>query len=195
MWGFCFTENCLFIFNKKGSVIYLNKINDIQKVLFPKGREFISQDIALKISNTIYETEFPVNIARNSNFFCEILIRLPRDIQIGEYEYALYDLMGLISSGVVSIADEWRQKEHKEFHSDTERKENDIAWQCNEYGLSFNFEETKVDRPSLELEIIYELREFVSYPYVDIKDEVIWLNPDDFSAIVNVKSNVSWIIE
>lgn len=166
-------------------MIYLKQTSDMQRFLIPKGREVHADAVSFKLSNLIYANTLNVTLQYLNALYNEVLIKLPQDIQPGEYEYSFYDDIGEISSGVFEIT-----------------ADKDIS---SEYLLAHEFEEYVSEYQSVQHIVTHEYEqhevehEFEEYwwnhdLFIDVEPDVIWLYPDEYITDVFVRSNVEWEI-
>lgn len=149
-------------------MIYLKNIEDVQRLLIPKGRENIAPDVVLNLFSTIYQSDLTINVQdwKVLSLYYWIEFNIP-DIEPGEYEYSFKDALGELSSGVLVVGEKAR------------------------------FMEYSVEHEQSQYEIPYEYEQYGSHPewYIDVPEGVIWLLPDDYATDVLVRANVSWEIE
>lgn len=106
MWGFCFTETGHFIFNEKGKMIYLKNISTPQVIFIPRCME-ANGGLVLSLKSTINQSVILLNVidAATSDLYFRVSVMLPADVPSGEYEYALSDDTGELSTGLLIVGE------------------------------------------------------------------------------------------
>lgn len=167
-------------------MIYLKQITDVQKVLVPKGRDVNAHEVFFEVSNDFYHETLRAILNKKNELYYEVLIELPQDIQHGEYEYSFSDEVGKFSSGVfVIVSDKATAAEYNLSHK---YEQYQIPYSCEPYIVDHDFTQHIVE---------HKFEEYWWDPrfFIDVLPDVIWLFPDDYSAVVSVKSNVEWVIK
>ena len=88
-------------------MIYLKHTTDLQMMYVPKDGRDAKGDVSFKAFSTINQFEFSFDAAEENSslLYHKVFVELKEDIPSGEYEYTLYDEVGVLSTGLLVVGD------------------------------------------------------------------------------------------
>ena len=94
-------------------MIYLKNISTPQVMFIPRCME-ANGGLVLSLKSTINQSVTQLNVidAAISDLYFKVSVKLPADVCSGEYEYALSDNNGELSTGLLNVVESTSPKEY-----------------------------------------------------------------------------------
>ena len=107
VWSFALQNWTLLYITKKTYMIYLKHTTDLQMMYVPKDGRDAKGDVFFKAFSTINQFGFSFYAAEENSslLYHKVFVELTEDIPSGEYEYTLFDEVGVLSTGLLVVGD------------------------------------------------------------------------------------------